>query len=371
MEKLSYDLTEVEESMKDASCILDNSIRNTYQPIPERRGRLLHPTPGRFCIAFPMDAIDGSGARICYRVWKEIIPDAFNRYKYIGDVAKTNLEYFSGFRFVPKALKMKCDGRLVPGIVMDWIEGITLDKFLNGKWVDLTNRARIAFIQDFYYMCYQLRAKGIAHGDLSCLNIMVTPANRIRLVDYDSVYVSSMGNNFYQVTGGAEGFQHPDRINSKNPLLASIDDDNFSQLIIALSLWVAFFEPSITQRYDESNLLFLPGDLSGISSSDRLKNLKNSYGWKIAKKYCTQFAHISTLMSALESIQDSVSQVPSLLKFVSRNTIQSENFYSKLAGVTISKVKYCTACGNIFTNDDFDYCTHCGSKRHVYKTVSL
>ena len=107
MEKLSYDLTEVEESMKDTSCILDSTISRTHRTIPERRGRLLHPTPGRFCIAFPMDPVDGRGSRICYRVWKEIIPDAFRRYQFIGEgISKSGLEYFSGFRFIQEALKM-------------------------------------------------------------------------------------------------------------------------------------------------------------------------------------------------------------------------------------------------------------------------
>lgn len=368
MEKLSYDLTEVEESMKDTSCILDSTISRTHRTIPERRGRLLHPTPGRFCIAFPMDPVDGRGSRICYRVWKEIIPDAFRRYQFIGEgISKSGLEYFSGFRFIQEALKMKCDGRIMPGIVMDWIEGVTLDRFLNEKWGDLDENSRLAFIQDFYCMCYRLREAGIAHGDLSCLNIMVTSSNSIRLVDYDSVYVPGMGSRFYQVTGGADGFQHPGRLNPGRPLLAGVDDDNFSELVIALSLWTAFFEPSVTRLYDESNLLFLPEDLFGKTGIERLEHLRGSEGWKTAGKYRTRFTHMDVLMKALESIRGPVSQVPSLPGLAGREAIMSEDFYPKLNVALTHKVAYCTACGHRFPDYSLDYCTACGTKRHVYK----
>ena len=254
--------------------------------------------------------------------------------------------------------------------VMNWIEGETLDKFLGERWEELSEMSRLTFIRDFYYMCHELRSAGIAHGDLSCLNIMVTAANDIRLVDYDSLYVSEMGTKFEQVTGGADGFQHPDRINAKRLPCGSIDDDNFSQLIIALSLWVAFFEPSITQRYGESNLLFLSSDLSGANGTERVGNLRNSAGWKAAQKYSSRFEHVRTLMKALESsIQRPVSDVPSLLRFAGREIILSEHFYSLLNRKLQEKASYCTACGHRFVSDDFDYCTVCGTKRHVYEVA--
>lgn len=369
MEKLSYSVREVEESIKDLSCILDSTVRNSYKTISGRRGIIIHPSPGRFCIAFPMD---GNGTRICFRVWKEIIPDAFERYRHIGNrINSFGLEYFSGFRFISQALRMKCDNRIVPGMQMDWIDGKTLDKFLQDDWRDLTDVERLTFIRDFYYMIWELRDAGIAHGDLSCQNIMVTSNNDIRLVDYDSLYVTSMGKSFYQTTGGADAFQHPDRTKGNLALLASIDDDNFSQLVIALSLWVAYFDHNIVNHYDELNLLFLPGDYNGSTGYERLRSLKNSNGWKVAAKYASSYGHISTLMKALESIQGPVHQVPSLLKFASKEAILSENFYSELEGASPNRPKvrmmdFCTSCGTKFNNNEFLYCPTCGVKRGSY-----
>ena len=374
MAQQSYGLDQVMESMMEISNILDSETRTSYKTITIGRGRrqqLINST-GRFCVAFRMEGIR---SQLCYRIWKELIPDAMQRYKMIGNrISKTQLEYFSGFRYVPSALKMKCDGSILPGIVMEWIEGKKLDAFMTEEWSTLSDIQRLTFIRDFYYMCHQLRENGISHGDLSCMNILVTPERHIRLVDYDSLFVPEMGRNFYQTTGGAPAFQHPDRTNASYPMLSSLEDDNFSQLVIALSLWVAYFDPSITQNYDDSNLLFLPADMSGETGSERLRNLKNSNGWKRAEKVSTKFGHIPILMKGLESIQNSVNQVPSLLKFASKEVILSADFYRLLDSAchnvsSTQLVPYCTACGQKFGNDEFKFCTACGTKRHTY-TVS-
>lgn len=372
MAQLSYGSDQVMESMMEPSNILDSTARS-YKTIVIGRGRRqqLVKSEGRFCMAF---RLEGQSNQLCYRVWKELIPDALKRYKLIGDrLSKANLEYFSNFRYVPSALKMKCDGSVLPGIVMDWINGKTLDSFLHDDWSQLSDVQRLTFIRDFYYMCYELRENGIAHGDLSCLNILVTPNREIRLVDYDSLFVQEMGRNYYQTTGGAPSFQHPERTIPKSRLYASLDDDNFSQLVIALSLWIAYFDPYITQTYDESNLIFIPNDLSGNTGKERLKRITSSKGWMKAKSYEARFKHISTLLNALKSVRDTLYNVPSLLNFATKDVILSPKFYSLLdkaetsVAPSIQKVTYCTACGNKFSSDEFDYCTACGIKRYTYK----
>lgn len=373
MAQQSYGLDQVMESMMEASNILDFEARTSYKTITIGRGRRqqLINSSGRFCVAFRME---GARSQLCYRIWKELIPDAVQRYKMIGErISRTRLEYFSGFRYVPSALRMKCDGSILPGIVMEWIEGKKLDAFMTEEWATLSDVQRLTFIRDFYYMCHLLRKNGIAHGDLSCMNILVTPERDIRLVDYDSLFVAEMGRSFHQTTGGAPAFQHPDRTNANHPMPTSLEDDNFSQLVIALSLWVAYFDPSVTQTYDDSNLLFLPGDMSGKTGSERLRNLKNSSGWKRAERVSAKFGHIPILMKGLESIQYPVHQVPSLLKFASEEVIVSADFYRLLNSAghpSTQLVPYCTACGQKFGNDGFKFCTACGTKRHTYTASS-
>lgn len=370
MAQLSYGSDQVMESMMEPTNILDSTARS-YKTIVIGRGRRqqLVKSEGRFCMAF---RLEGQSNQLCYRVWKELIPDALKRYKLIGDrLSKVKLEYFSNFRYVPSALKMKCDGSVLPGIVMDWINGKTLDSFLHEDWGQLSDVQRLTFIRDFYYMCYELRENGIAHGDLSCLNILVTPNRDLRLVDYDSLFVREMGRDYYQTTGGAPSFQHPERTAPKTRLHASLDDDNFSQLVIALSLWIAYFNPAVTQSYDESNLIFIPNDLSGNTGDERLRKLTSSKGWQKAKSYENDFKHITTLLEALKSVSVELSKVPSLLNFASKEVILSPQFYSLLDKPSatlpsIQKVAFCTACGNKFTSDEFDYCTACGTKRYTF-----
>lgn len=371
MARQAYNDKEIDQSMMDETSILDAEVRNSFKVKKIGRGSrqsIMRPSPGGFCIAYPL--YGANDTCICYRVWKVIIPDALQRYKFIGKgISETRLPYFSNFRFIEQALRVKTDGQIVAGMIMDWINGETLDKFLAGRWQTLTAVQKVTFIRDFYLMCDNLRRAGIAHGDLSSQNIMVNNNREIRLVDYDSVYVAAMGTNFYQTTGGAAAFQHPDRTENKDFLKASINDDNFSQLVIALSLWLAYFEPQVIGSYDDSNLLFIKTDFSGNSATERLKSLKNSKGWNIAQKYASSFAHISTLLSALETaLSGPLHKVPSLLDYVSRQVIVKENFYTILSGGKILNpviyVDYCTACGKKFNNSDFQYCPACGRKRH-------
>lgn len=354
MAQQSYGIDQLIESIMGDSSILDSTVRDSYKIMFTGVGRRRRPAcySGRFCVVF---VLEGHKDKLCYRVWKELIPDTMGRYRLIDEgVASSGLKYFGSFRYIPEALQLKCNGEKLPGIVMSWIDGKTIDSFLNEDWHDLSEDEKLTFIRDFYRMCYFMRKKEIAHGDLSSSNILVTSKRDIRLVDYDSMYVAKMENKFYQVTGGTEGFQHPDRINSSEPLLASIDDDNFSQLVIALSLWVAFYDPAVTSMFDDKNLLFLPGDFDGATGEKRLESLKRSKGWKRAEKVANDHSHIVELMQALvESVQYGLKQVPSLSD-------------KGILIITEQKVEYCTMCGTRFTSDNFGYCTACGTKRHTY-----
>lgn len=365
------------ESMMESSNILDYVTRTSYHPIVIGRGKRqqLVKSEGRFCMAF---RLEDNEKQLCYRVWKERIPDAFERFKLIDEkLSKIKLEYFSNFRYVPSALRMKCDGSTVPGIVMDWLEGKTLDTFLKEDWIQLSTVEKLTFIRDFYYMCYRLRINGISHGDLSCLNIIVTSSRKIRLVDYDSLFVTEMKQNYYQTTGGAPSFQHPERISPNKPLFASIDDDNFSEYVIALSLWIAYFEPSVVNTYDESNLLFTPIDFKGINGKERLENIKKSSGWEKANSFACQFKHIKVLLTGLESIGGTLFSVPSLFDYIPEATIISPHFYSLLCkDDTILPINimasFCGKCGNKFgESNEILFCPKCGTKRESLNLAKI
>jgi hypothetical protein len=91
-------------------------------------------------------------------------------------------------------------------------------------------------------MMNELRAAGIAHGDLQHGNIIMC-GNEIRLVDYDGMYVPAM-KNFSACEIGHPNYQHPARTALHfGPYL-----DNFSAWIIYASIKALEIEPSLLNQ---------------------------------------------------------------------------------------------------------------------------
>ena len=79
-QQYAYGTDQVMESMLDTNNILDDTIKKSYNPIIIGRGKRqqLVKSEGRFCIAF---RFQGKTDEICYRIWKEKIPNIFERYR--------------------------------------------------------------------------------------------------------------------------------------------------------------------------------------------------------------------------------------------------------------------------------------------------
>lgn len=361
---------EVKKSMALPSNILDDEVRNTYECVVSGKGRFAlpaSPPPGGFCVAFEMRRRTGAG-ELCYRVWHKPISSASERYRIISEhLRQVRLPYFVNYRFIPQALRINGSGEIIPGIAMDWVRGETLDVFLKGRWKSMTSSAKIDFIRGFILMCHRLRDMGIAHGDLSCANIMVESDNSIKLIDYDSLFVAPMKGNFYQSTGGLAGFQHPERL-LRTDLRTSIDDDNFSQLVIVASLCTALYDASAIDMFSDKNLLFFASDLDGANGAARLSAMQRSSGWAKLRAVSANHPYIRKFMTALESIKGPLSAVPSICSLVPLSDLDKPPFVYTPA--TVDKtyvVRYCTACGkDIDTTGQMKYCPNCGRLRHKF-----
>lgn len=318
--------------------IIDDEIRGKYSC--ELGGRKRKPlcSPGGFCVAFKM--INSVGDNLCYRLW-HVRPnsDLQTRLQLISDALQTyRLPYFVNFKFVPKALMV--EGTEVPGVSMTWIDGIMLGDFIqNGQPASVYRN----LAEKFMIMCKDFRRFGIAHGDLSSTNILITKGNDIRLVDYDSVFVPSMGNSYYQLTGGIDSFQHPDRIKNFRTLKASVNDDNFSQQVIYLSLMALANNPELATIVGEKDLLF--ENLSDESS------FMTSRGYKAVASI--RNAELQARLEELrKAIKAPLSSVRSIIDFTMPSTMRY--------------VEYCIKCGHKFPNQTDAYCTQCGSPRLQY-----
>lgn len=313
---------------------------------------------GQFCIAFQMESKDKGKDDLCLRVFKEIpsnIERAKDRFNTISKALKESvLPYFEieHFSFVEDVLTV--DNKKLHAVICKWVKGLPLNDFLiisyqrNPKsFQEVVRQIASSFLE----MCYSMREKGIAHGDLSNSNIMITSKNEIKLIDYDSVFVPSMkGKGFNQVTGGAPGYQHPDRLHNCREMLASKDDDNFSQWVIYLSLLAISYDTSLYERID-NDMLFTNRD---FEDPDKFVD---STGYRMISKIPQLKEHIDRFSGFIEG---ELKNIPSIVDYFPRPKRERLVKIDFWAG-------YCGACGHHFSNQTDLFCPECGKKRETLR----
>lgn len=172
--------------------------------------------------------------------------------------------YFVGFEYQPTGVVV--NGGKFPIVKMDWAEGDTLGSFLEDNYSDRTRveKLRTQFVELERF----LRSKGIAHGDLQNLNVLVK--SDLRLIDYDGMYVSSLpigqGTEL-----GHKHFQHPMRTASDyGPNM-----DRFSFILIELSLRAVAQDPKLFSKHSTGeNILLGANDFADPGGSAAFANLK-------------------------------------------------------------------------------------------------
>lgn len=379
----AIDARDIKDAIAEYSNILDSNTREHYRYHTWRRG--IECSTGGFCVAFPMDKKSNKEEKyeLCFRIWHQISNDIQERTAIISDaLQKLKLPYFIDFTYIPQALKIGED--IVPGVKMEWIQGKTLDRYIkeNATPVKIANLAK-----EFKEMCYRLKDANIAHGDLSNNNILVTNDGKIRLVDYDSVYVPGMGRRFYQITSGQEAFQHPER-KKKREVPASANDDNFSQLVIYLSLLAISKNIELKESVGDNELLFMSNDYANekaFLSSRGYKEISEIYANSKAYISSKGYKEISGITSEIEktantlrrAIIEPYEKTPSLADIFPRAEFKEtpkpvfkespKPIFKETPKTTHIPNRFCTVCGTQFPNKTDNYCTVCGTKRGEIK----
>ena len=154
-----------------------------------------------------------------------------------------------------------CEDDEFPVLLMDWIEGETMETFIAENYTDSYEMSMLCY--RFCKMAAWLRSQSFAHGDIKPDNIIVRPDGTLTLVDYDGMFVPAMKGQ-KSPTIGTKNFSHP---------LRTIDDfdetiDDFSLASIALSLKAISLDSSLLQSYGASDrLLFSATDYLDLSKS--------------------------------------------------------------------------------------------------------
>lgn len=207
---------------------------------------------GNFAVVFKMqDTRDGSFHAL--KCFLKDQPGRAEAYRAIADELEqvvspylTRIQYLEGELFVGTS----SGGAEYPVLVMDWVEGLTLDNYLRAHLSDPHALHLLAY--QFGRLAAWLLTQPFAHGDLKPDNILVRPDGTLVLVDYDGMYVPAMQGQKALETGTPD-FRHPLRTDAD--FNEHIDD--FPLASILLSLRAAAYCPDYLNRYGATDRLLL------------------------------------------------------------------------------------------------------------------
>ena len=177
----------------------------------------------------------------------------------------TSIRYMKNELFVDSANSNETE---FPVLLMEWIEGVTLDKYIRTHIE--SNYGLAMLVYRFSRLASWLLSQPFAHGDLKLDNILVKEDGSLVLVDYDGMYVPAMkGQKAREI--GSPDFRHPQR--TEEQFNEHIDD--FAIASILLSLKAISLTPQLLSQYGATDrLLFSQNDYSDLSSSNAIDALR-------------------------------------------------------------------------------------------------
>ncbi len=221
---------------------------------------------GAFAAVFP---VRGRTRRLAVRCFLTEVPDQARRYRALArHLQETGPAWAVLFDYQPEGIRVG-DG-VFPVLKMEWAEGIPLNTFV-ARHLDAPevlarlDAAWCALLDD-------MERAGVAHGDLQHGNVLVVEEEstlRLRLVDYDTMYVPALrGRKSPEI--GHRNYQHPDRSQEHfGPYL-----DRFPGLVVHVALRALQVRPALWERYDTGeNLLFQAADFYDPAGSPLLAEL--------------------------------------------------------------------------------------------------
>jgi serine/threonine protein kinase len=259
-----------------------NAVVNGMFPFEENGGYKFLPVfeNGEPIIASGGNAIvfkvkNEEGIEFAVKLFSDEIKGRFQRLIAISKyLENTQLKFFTHFKFIEKLIYVEMPGVpdekcFFPGVLMNWINGDTLDIKLKelaqkGKRRDLKILA-----ENFKNISQSLLENGIAHGDLKLSNILVNDKLELFLIDYDGMFVPDLVGQ-PAMEKGTPSYQHPRR--SENDFNNTID--HFSILNIYTSLLILADNPALLEQYnDGDNIIFVKEDFDDPVTSNLFKKL--------------------------------------------------------------------------------------------------
>lgn len=248
-----------------ATCFRDPTLREAT-PVCDRFG-IPRATAGNFACVIP---VTRQTDRWAVRCFTRAVPDVRQRYASISrHISARRLPSLVDFTYLEEGIRIA--GAWYPVLIMEWVEGVTLPTYVRDRLHQPQELRNLSAA--WHEAARHLRKHHIAHGDLQHGNIMVTPDGRIRLVDYDAMYVPAIrGEPSPEL--GHPNWQHPFR--EKQDYGPNMD--RFASLVLMASLEALTSEPSLWARFHNGeNLIFTRQDFANPRQSELFRALHRSH----------------------------------------------------------------------------------------------
>ena len=221
-------------------------------------------------------SVEAAGSKYAVRCFTREVKDQQSRYNQLSEYLINVLPLsFVHFEYLEHGINLK--GDWYPIVRMEWVEGEPLSNFVGANLHDPDALLRVA-AQWRGGPCASLRGLRIAHNDLQHGNVMVQQDGRIRLVDYDGMFLPQFkGERSPEL--GHKNYQHPQR---------TADDydayvDNFPSVVVYLSLLALADDPDLWSYFNDDNLIFTRDDYAVPAKSELFDRLKKSRDETVAK----------------------------------------------------------------------------------------
>ena len=278
-------------------CFAAPVLRSTL-PAVDRLGMPIV-TSGQFAYVYKLKSNNGDGD-FAVRCFRGYLGDRDQRYRAIQNHVHTSpVPYLAEFSYASEGIMV--GAHRYPILFMRWIEGPTLDLYIR----EMLHRREVLIhlAAEWLRVIGALQSSGMAHGDLQHGNVIVDHG-RLRLIDHDGIFVPAMAG-WTASEVGHQHYQHPQR--TAKHFDASLD--NFSSLVIYLSLLALAERPDLWQEYHDENLLFTKADFLDPASSSLFAKIK---------EIGTEHARLADLLS--QAAVGPPTEVPRLLDLVQATT---------------------------------------------------
>lgn len=205
------------------------------------------------------------------------VPGLQARYRAICDhLQQARLPFTVQFQYLEEGIRIR--DAWFPILKMDWIEGQTLNTFVDHN---LSDPGYLGRLYDLWLKLEPfLRSARTAHGDLQHGNVLMVPGQSqrglaLRLIDYDGLWTPGLATT-PPGEAGHEAYRHPNRAAGGE---YTADIDRFPHLVIAAALR-CLSQPGRSGLWhtfqNGDNLLFQKHDFASPADSPLLHQLWDS-----------------------------------------------------------------------------------------------